>query len=305
MQIWILSDGKPGHFNQSKGLADALSARIPSETSIIDLSGLGFREKLHAATNQPHTPCPDIIIAAGHGTHIPLLKASHYFKAPSIVCMKPSLPSWLFTYCIVPRHDLAPGKNYNGTNIFPTVGAMHSIRPSHSSQKTNTLILIGGPSREYGWNAGLLKELLIDYIEPHTEGNIILTTSRRTPEGFINMFGKEETRIHIIPVEETYPGWVAEQLAKAKAVWATEDSVSMVYEALGSGSPVGIIPMPRELGNRSRVAYGLSLLLKEKRAIHLDEWVKTKTFHQQEAPLLEADRAADFLLERLPQLTES
>lgn len=303
MHIWVLSDAKPGHFNQSMGLANALLSRIPGDITVIDISGKKFFEKLRYVTGLTDKEKPDIIIGAGHATHAPLLRAAKYYKVPSIVCMKPSLPAFLFSLCVVPRHDLDTDRHYSKTNIFPTIGAMHSIRPNPDAEKKNTLILIGGPSKEYGWNPHMLKELLVDYIEPYTEGDIIMTTSRRTPEGFVSMFGEGETRIKIVPVEETYQGWVAEQLATARAVWVTEDSVSMVYEALGSGSPVGIIPMPRELSNKSRVAYGLSMLLKEKRAIHLDEWAKTRTFYEQTEPLLEADRAADYIIQRFPQLS--
>ncbi len=306
MHIWVLSDGKPGHVNQSLGLANALLDQIPGDYSLIDLpTETGLFKKLRMIVSQHETPNPDIIIAAGHATHLPLIWASFYYKVPSIVCMKPSLPTFLFNLCIVPRHDLPPGKIYNKLKKFPTIGAMHSIRPTPENPRENTLVLIGGPSKEYGWNPHMLKELLIDFIEPYTEGDIILTTSRITPEGFIDMLKASETRIQIVPVEETYPGWVAEQLANAKAVWVTEDSVSMVYESLGSGNPVGIIPMPREISNRSRVAYGLSMLLNEKRVIHLDEWVKTRQFHEQHEPLREADRAASFIIKRFPKLIQS
>lgn len=303
MQIWVLSDSKPGHVNQSMGLAEAIAARVPARIELIDLSGLGFLEKCSTVRHQPGIPPPDLVIGAGHATHVPLLVAARRYRAVSVVCMMPSLPTWMFGLCVVPRHDLKADRKLTPPHILPTIGAMHNICPQPGVPKDRTLILIGGPSREYGWNPHLLKELLVDYIEPHTEGDMVLTTSRRTPEDFVGMFREGETRIRIVPVQETEPGWVAGQLARARAVWVTEDSVSMVYEALGSGSPVGIIPMPREISNRSRVAYGLSLLIREKRVIHLDEWIKTRRFHDQSEPLLEADRAAGYILNRFPQLT--
>lgn len=303
MQIWVLSDSKPGHVNQSMGLAKAIAARTGADIETIELSGKGLIDKCKTVRHQPGKTPPDLIIAAGHATHLALLVAARRYNAVSVVCMMPSLPTWLFSLCVVPRHDLNADRKLVPPHILPTIGAMHGIRPQPDVQKEQTLILIGGPSKEYGWNPHLLKELLVDYIEPHTEGDIVLTTSRRTPEGFARLLSEGGTKIRIVPVEETAPGWVAEQLARSRAVWVTEDSVSMVYEALGSGSPVGIIPMPRELGNRSRVAYGLSLLLQEKRVVHLDEWIKTRRFYEQEEPLLEADRAADFIINRFPRLT--
>ena len=39
-------------------------------------------------------------------------------------------------------------------------------------------------------------------------------------------------------------------MQKAEAVWVTEDSVSMIYEALSAGCKVGVIPMDRLKADR-------------------------------------------------------
>lgn len=303
MEIWVLSDGKPGHLNQSLGLTYALLDKIPGHLSIIDLSGRSFFEKLRLISKQSDLPTPDIIIGTGHGTHIALLKARNLFKVPTIVCMKPSLPACFFSLCIIPRHDIPPHKSH-AKNSFTTIGAIHQIKPAPEQDKTHTLILIGGPSKEYNWNPSLLKKHLLEQIEPNTEGEIILTTSRRTPSDFSDELARAKTRLQVFPVEETKQGWVSEHLAKAKTVWVTEDSVSMVYEALGSGAPVGIIPMPRKSGKPSRVAYGLSLLINEKRVTPLSDWLENENFYPS-PPLLEADKAADHIINTFPQLKQT
>jgi len=52
-------------------------------------------------------------------------------------------------------------------------------------------------------------------------------------------------RLSIYPVEETPQGWIFEQMQLAEAVWVTEDSISMIYEALTAGCRVAVIAMNR------------------------------------------------------------
>lgn len=299
MNIRILSDGKQGHLNQSLGLAQALTAKAGGAVETVDLQGLSLLGKIRKVVSGASTPAPDLFIAAGHGTHIPLICARQHFKTRAVLCMKPTLPCSLFDLCLIPRHDLRADRDYTDTNIFPTQGALHPMRPDFSTPKDITLILIGGPSRDFDWDDESILNQLSD-ISIHTPGNIVLTTSRRTPEGFAEKIRTAVPEITVVPVEETPPGWVARHLARAAGAWVSQDSVSMVYEALGSGAPVGILSVPRRHGARkSRILAGLEMLEREGLVTEYGEW-KSRGFHlaAHGAPLLEADRAADHILSR-------
>src|SRR5690606_1675908 len=52
-------------------------------------------------------------------------------------------------------------------------------------------------------------------------------------------------KLQIFPVEDTPQGWIFEEMQKAEAVWVTEDSVSMIFEALTAGCRVGVIKVDR------------------------------------------------------------
>ncbi|NTV85962.1 MAG: hypothetical protein HGA21_04395, partial [Burkholderiaceae bacterium] len=75
MRVWIISDGKPGHVNQSLGLAEALARATP--TAMLTLPALPvWRAWLawllkHFPGNS--LPIPDLIVGAGHSTHVTLL----------------------------------------------------------------------------------------------------------------------------------------------------------------------------------------------------------------------------------------
>jgi len=302
--IWILSDGKAGHLSQTRGLATALIKRKGGSIREIDLAGKGFWGKLRAVWVQG---TPDFIIAAGHGTHLALLLSGCLFKrAKTVVCMRPSFPMRWFDFCIVPRHDWSPEVLANPpAHIIPTIGALHGVHPSPESPKTHTLMLIGGPSKEYGWDGTQVIEQLkavsswqLAVGSQQSEAKFLLTTSRRTPVGFVDVLRRECPSIEVVPVEETRRGWVAEKLASATAVWVTRDSVSMIYESLGSGAPVGLLDMISLKGTaapRSRVAKGIEMLKNDGWVTPFEDWKETGLLKSKGA-LVEVDRVADMLV---------
>ena len=299
MNIRILSDGKQGHLNQSLGLAQALISKAGGTVETVNLQGLSLLGKIRKVVSGSDIPRPDLFISAGHATHIPLICARHHFKTRAILCMKPTLPCSFFDLCLIPRHDLDSGRDYTDTNIFPTQGALHPMRPDTSVPKDTTLILIGGPSKDFDWDDESMLNQLAS-ISIHTPGDLVLTTSRRTPDGFAEKIRTAVPELTVVPVEETRPGWVARHLAHASAAWVSQDSVSMVYEALGSGAPVGILSVPRRHGSRkSRILSGLETLEKEGMVTGYSDW-KNQNFRLTApgSPLLEADRAADYILSR-------
>jgi mitochondrial fission protein ELM1 len=308
--IWILSDGKAGHLSQTRGLAAALQARFTATIRELDLSGKDFWGKLSAVWKEGSgfraqgSGAPGFIIAAGHGMHVPLLLAGLLLrKSRTVLCMKPSLPMRWFDFCIVPRHDLRPSLlAHPPAHLIPTVGALHGIHPHPERPKTHTLILIGGPSKEYGWDMEALLEQLsavsswqYSVDSQQAESNYLLTTSRRTPPDFIDAVRLACPQIEVVPVEETPRGWVAEKLASSRAVWVTRDSVSMIYEALGCGAPVGLISMPRlNAGKMTRVMRGIHLLEQEGWVTPFELW-KQKRVLQSKGALVEVDRVAEML----------
>jgi mitochondrial fission protein ELM1 len=134
----------------------------------------------------------------------------------------------------------------------------------------------------------------------------VLTTSRRTPADFVHDVSVACPNIRVIPVEETGPTWVADNLAKSVEVWVTQDSVSMVYEALSSGAPVGIIEMPAKEGphkpDASRIARGLNMLIADGSVCRFTEWAKTNTIPKTGTVMNEASRAATYILDHFPRL---
>lgn len=310
MVIYIISDAKKGHLSQTQGLARALIAQaceLRPESSHscyeIDVSKMSMLAKLRYTGRELTYPPADIILCAGHGTHLAALSLARHLHCLCMVCMKPSLPTRLFDLCIIPRHDYRKNTPMPA-HVFLSSGALNSIIPHPEIEKRETLLLIGGPSKEFGWDEDHLFTQL-STITRYTTGQMVLTTSRRTPRGFAQALESAYPNIHIEPVEQTGPTWVADHLASAKEVWVTQDSVSMVYEALSSGAPVGIIDMPvnpkREGKQPSRVARGLAQLVEDGHVSTFTGWAKDHKLLPAR-PFNEAGRAADYILTHFPGL---
>ena len=72
-------------------------------------------------------PPPDLILGAGHATHLVLWWLARKHRTQSIVMMKPSLPMAWFSLCLVPAHDFRVPPQ--GENLIVTQGALNRVAP--------------------------------------------------------------------------------------------------------------------------------------------------------------------------------
>jgi len=298
LEIRILSDGKPGHENQSFGLAEAIGRRRPARISKIELGGPGSTfSRLRAAWRAGSTlPSPDLLIGAGHATHPALLGLARKTGAPCVLLMKPTLPIAFFDLCLIPAHDLGAGKT--GEQVVPTLGALNRVPPPGDGPRHGGLILVGGPSAAHGWDPEALRTAIQAIVSAGKDQAWRVTDSRRSPAGTL------ESLAAACPALATYPhatsgrDWLPQRLAEAAEVWVTEDSVSMIYEALSSGARVGLLPVPA-LKKSGRVARGIERLVAEGFVTRFADWSPQARLTRPPRILREADRCADLVIERL------
>jgi mitochondrial fission protein ELM1 len=293
LTLWLIGDGKPGHENQSLGLAEAMQRLVACDIHRISIAGKGgifgrIRSALARGTN---LPSPDIIIGAGHATHPALLCLARKHRAKSIVLMRPSLPLRFFDFCIAPFHDFP--KKPTCRNLILTRGAINRVQAGDFS-KTGKLILIGGPSKTHAWD----DEAMLNMLSKITAGDRTwqLTDSRRTPMGFLEQAPKRLEGIEIFSCQETSPDWLPSKLREADEVWVSEDSVSMIYEALSSGARVGFLPVPR-LKTNSRVLRGIDELVENGYLTPFYSWGKNGQLSPAPEALNEAARCAGIVLQ--------
>ena len=254
MHIVYVSDGKAGHRSQALGLFKALqrqSAETVSfeEISIEDLALFTLIAGLFRRSIPQLKTSPDLIIGVGSHTQLRvLLLGKIYTQAKTVILMKPNYPLAWFDYSVIPEHDGIPASD----RVIVTQGALNPIVNEQRHQSERILIALGGSSKRHQWNEDKVFASIEHIVKQHPNNEIIITTSRRTPEQFVERLNTYPflPHVHFFPVEQTPQGWIFEEMQQAEAVWVTEDSVSMIYEALTAGCRVGVIAMDRTKQDR-------------------------------------------------------
>ena len=263
MHIVYVSDGKAGHRSQAVGLYKAMQRQSANEVTfeevsidqlpIFSLFSAIFKKSVVALKQQP-----DYIFGVGSHTQLRVLLLGRvYPQAKTIILMKPNFPVTWFDYAIIPEHDGVAASEH----VIITQGALNPIVNEQRHQQNRFLIALGGSSKRHQWNEEKVLDSIQQIVDLHPQAEIILTTSRRTPKEFLDHLNEKAfvSRLKIFPVEKTPQGWIFEEMQKAEAVWVTEDSVSMIFEALTAGCRVGIIEIDRLKSDR--ITQSIDLIL--------------------------------------------
>lgn len=286
--IWCLSDGKPGHESQLRGLSNAMAIRSGCKIYFIKViqqpKFLDWFCKRFPSGQQLEDP--DIIISAGHKTHFSLLTAQRARGGKTVVLMKPSIPVCLFDVAVVPAHD-----RLEGSQVIKTRGALNCVRPGVKMPGT-ILILLGGPSKHFQWQDEVVLRQLEALINTYPQATI--SDSRRTTDGVRKTLLQKYADAYV-PWAQCNPSWLSDKLSTAEIVWVTEDSVSMIYEALSSEAQVGLMNhLPAE-GKPSRLVEGIKALISSGNVVCFDDW-KTKGKLPPPSKFNEADKVAEKLM---------
>lgn len=298
MIIWRIFDGRPGHDNQSLGLVNALDRLAPCIRHDIAAQNLRLGIVNFLVKKYPpgtSLPRPDLVIGAGHQTHLPVLCAQRASGGKSVILMRPTLPCHWFDYCLVPEHDLPSLKK----NVIITRGVINTILPSDQHIQNCGLILIGGPSRHYDWD----QDGLIDQIKTviAMSGRITwqITDSPRTPSSTSQLLeAMKLPDVSFHSHKHTAREWLPGQLARAGCVWVSADSMSMIYESLTSGSPTGLLKVPEK--KPGRITRGIDRMIQQKLITGYTDWLSGIPLSRPPESLNEAWRCALLILESLP-----
>src|SRR5690554_5288479 len=258
--IWLITDSKPDHRNQLRGLAGRLRALTGAKLYWLNAADYPvplWRALLGLApTVDKALPQPDLIVAAGSGTHRLLLALRRYRKAKTLVLMKPAFPLNWVDGAIIPAHDdVKPSKT-----VLNTEGVINAITPLAAlTDKPNALILVGGPSQHFDWNNDTITSQISDLIARYPRRHWTITDSRRTPEALYRRLTALQSKAGaVVQSGQTDDDCLKHQLAPSRAVWVAPDSMSMVCEAATAGVPTCTFHLPPPAG--SRVVNGISRL---------------------------------------------
>jgi mitochondrial fission protein ELM1 len=294
--VWRFIDGKRGHESQSAGLCAALGRLARAEVHDVPAAAppaalLDLIARRYAAGAA--LPDPDLLVGAGHRTHLPMLAARRARGGRIVVLMRPSLPFALFDLCIVPAHDgVAPR-----ANVLVTDGALNPVVDGDRHETRRGLILVGGLSPHFQWQGAAVIRQIETIVAADAGLQWQIADSRRTPPATSRaLVALERPNVQFTGIATTGPDWLAGELARAAVVWVTADSVSMIYEALTAGAAVGLIGLPAA-GRSGRLADGIRRLVQERRVTPYADWQRGVRLAPPERPLKEAERCARLLLD--------
>ncbi len=296
--IWRFRDGRAGHENQVVGLSEAIARNRNTHFCDIYLnrSLRGLKSLLpHRMLFASNLPKPDLLMGAGHSTHLPLLTFQQRFGGKTVVIMKPSLPTALFDLCLIPTHD---NVMFQPRNVVRTEGSLNRIQPSTKQDSRRGIFLVGGPSRHFKWS----EENVLGQILKVTQKDQIqwtLATSERTPESFVRAWRRQVPDIPLVTSQECSSQWLPEQLAKCGTAWVTCDSMSMIYEALTAGARVGLLELPQL--NIDRISRNVQRLIATGLTVTTSQWFAGRKLTIPTKPFSESNRGAAIIAERLLQ----
>lgn len=293
--IWRLLDGRPGHENQVIGLTEAIQ-RIRG-VDVCDIRLDEERKSLRGILSggldsMASLPAPDLLIGAGHSTHLPLLACSRRFGGRTVVIMKPSLPVALFDLCLIPEHDTLC---FPANNVVRTEGALNRVRPSERHDSDSGLFLIGGPSKHFLWS----DEKVIRQVQSIISTSSIqwtIAASERTPERFLKNLQLQLPNVALITPRDTSADWLPQQLRQAGTVWVTCDSMSMIYEALTAGAQVGLLEL--ESISPGRITSNIQRLIRSAKVTACSDWLLGCPLTASIKSFSEADRCSRIVIER-------
>ena len=234
-------------------------------------------------------PPPELLVGAGHATHAPMLASRYAMGGNICVIMSPSLPHFLFDLCILPEHDRARQSD----NTIVTKGPLNNIRPQTSKDEGKGLILVGGPSKHFLWSNTLILEQIKGILKSDTGWTV--SDSPRTPPIMreqLRRMAEEGLDYHAFEDRSAM-----ELMQDVAQIWVSEDSMSMIFEALSTGAAVGVMRLrPRRKSRLANVATSLS----DKNLVTLyDNYSSDKQLQPPAEVLQESRRVAKIVAEKL------
>jgi mitochondrial fission protein ELM1 len=317
-QVLILSDGRTGHENQSRGVAAALGFPDPEVITLQKAYPQRWLKWLPVSllysnwgVAQEAARHSHLLMATGSGPTRASAKLKENFPHLfNVALLRPTVPFAAFDVVSCPLHDGAG----NAPNLVTTLGNTNLITSEKLAQEGQrwakrlssvrgfkVAVLVGGPSghggiaeREVG---PFFQSLIATLKAQHSEGaGLLITTSRRTTPGMLAAI-QAELQAGGLPFHLWHPADPQNRdnpyfayLHHAHAVLVSADSTSMVSEACTSGKPVYVWGERAGLPSKFQQLY--TTLINQGRLVW---WDGQFSLRAPAAPLLDTQVVAGFI----------
>ncbi len=254
---WAISEDAAGMRAQAQGLAEA--AGFSFEIKLLHAHGFWRRlppqwwpRPLSVIRPTLTPPWPDVAIGCGSKAAAVLAAIAPYTKV--VMVQHPRMNPARFSLVVVARHD-----RLTGPNVLVGRTALHRAtrerlaaeaevwRPRFAAlRRPLVAVLVGGSNNRYRLDAGVAENLARQLVGMMAADgvSVAVTPSRRTDAAAREILRREIEAaggyVWDMQGENPYFGI----LALADAVVVTEDSVSMVSEAVSTSAPVLLARLP-------------------------------------------------------------
>lgn len=283
MRILLLRDARPGHYNQSEGLAAALGRRRPVEVARLAVAPRrllkGHALRWLAQSGLPAGPlfrathgldparlaAPDLIVSAGSDTLVANVLLARRFSVPNVfIGSLRGMPPQDFTAVLTIYPSLADGDRVilaaKPTPVDPDrLPPPRPLRSPVDLAGATVAVLVGGPTPNHLWAAEDWARLADRLVTAAAAlgARLRLTTSPRTPPEAAAALG----RLAGHPAVDTVALYGAAQASpldhffSADAIIVTDDSATMVFEAVAARRPVVVLGAPQRRPARDDEAF--------------------------------------------------
>ena len=261
-RILIISDGKPGHLNQSIAFCkikdvsyDILEVKFKSKfhkalSYLFDKLGY-YTDFLFTDYKKYYGDFYDAVISAGSGTYYFNKYISKKYNKKAIALMLPKSYKYKdFYYIIAQEHD-NPVRLDNILTLplnlsFPREkGYVKKIEG-----KKSLAIIIGGDNDVFDMEHELIKDELDDIFEKYPDYLKYITTSRRTSKEIENLINEYKFDYKLIYSEEPNINPIGDFIAVCDEFFITTDSTSMLSEVrANSEAKINIIDLDSKKEN--------------------------------------------------------
>jgi mitochondrial fission protein ELM1 len=261
-EVWVLTDGRPGHVSQTLGLAEhlcdapivkTLGLRSPYRQLSPFLGWAGGRA-LTAGSSPIAPPWPRLVITSGRPSLPVALAIGKASKGRALLVnvQNPSCYHSRFDLVVVPEHD-----RLSGPNIISTAGALGRVTgarldaaaalfgPALAHLPTpRVAVLVGGGNAVFQTTAGVIERMASDLGRLGAGGyGLMVTFSRRTGPELQDAIRRALAGTPSVIWDGRGDNPYFAYLALADHILVTEDSASMVSEAAVTGKPISIMSL--------------------------------------------------------------
>lgn len=255
--VWILSRGRKGDLDQMLTLATATG--WPFEVKRLEFRGpeipvlSSLRLKRGGSALVP--PWPDLVLCAEASPSVIAREIRRNAQGRTrIVCIgRPAGAARDFDLVITTAQYRIPPS----PRVIELSMPLASVTEPLASETPDgpVALLVGGNAFPDCLDAAAAAQLASDAITYAERKNALLSvqTSPRTPAGAVTALERSITPPHRLGVFGRGENRYKAVLAEASEVIVTSDSVSMLSDALASGRPVSVYPLPRSDNLKWRV----------------------------------------------------